>query len=416
MFWKGSPQLDEITAHRDMDGIIRRQIMFDNIRRGRIMALLTIIFELIFIVVTTLALIAKVRNEFHYVYYIILYLLMVLVNAAFLLMARRMKPMAEYTGHELKRMENLLTGYLVFIMTWGSLVSLLDQALYGQVMVYIVNVVTCSVVFIIQARRLLLGYILSGTLIAAGLPFFQQSGDILLGHYVNLSVFLAVSWLASRLLYQTFWRNQAGRLALERANRMLADEIECNKKINEKLSQANFQLRHLSLVDELTGLANRRGLRNFITQAFEQQDVQINRLSAMMIDIDHFKQYNDRYGHAAGDQVLVSIAGILTAMVRCPLDLAVRWGGEEYVYLSFQSDAAQIREMAELVRQRTESLDILHETAPDYDHITISIGTSSMPIDSQAETSQIINSADQAMYAAKAAGRNCVQYWAADIE
>lgn len=210
------------------------------------------------------------------------------------------------------------------------------------------------------------------------------------------------------MLYLDYCRDLAGNLALKRANEQLELKSIQNQQINEKLIQANFQLKQLSLIDELTEIANRRGLRNFISQIFEQHDYPITRLAVIVFDIDNFKLYNDHYGHPAGDQVLTAVAAVLTSMVRSPLEFAARWGGEEFIFLAFDIDETELAVRAEEIRQKVERLGIAHDYSAVSPVITVSIGTSIRPLSDPAEISTIIEAADIAMYIAKEEGRNQV--------
>ncbi|MEA4890452.1 MAG: diguanylate cyclase [Clostridiaceae bacterium] len=387
---------------------MRRQIISSNIQRGRILAKLVIAFDMAFALSDIIAMALHADDAFPYPIYLFFYLLMIAVNVWMLLATRNLKRPPASDEINIRLYEGWQTGYLVFMMTWGSMVSLLDQTLYSQIMVCIINITICSIIFMVQTRQLAVAYLVSTGVLFIGLPFFQNNSNILIGHYINLAVFLSVAWVASRLLFQTFCHDLEGRMALEQTNQKLADEIEYNKQINEKLSQANFQLRHLSLIDELTGIANRRGMRNFISHAFGQSDIPIGHLSVMMIDIDHFKAFNDQYGHEAGDRVLAYIAGEIAGLVHSPLELAVRWGGEEFIFLSFVADRLLFYSQADKLRRQIEALSSSNENTQSYGPITVSIGVSTMPVSDETQTGQIINTADRALYAAKAMGRNHV--------
>ena len=395
--------------------ILRRRALADNIRHGRALALVVICFELVFALMDISALLTHYADRFHYLDYLVLYSLMILANAAFLILARRRKNPVEWTPGQVRVRENALLAYVSFSMVWGSLISLLDQRLYGQVIVFMVNMIASSIIFIIDRRRLWIPFALSAAVLFTGLPFAQPAADVLIGHYVNMTVFIVISWIAARIHYLSYVRNLATNQELERTISLLTAESAHSRLINDKLSQANLQLRQLSLVDELTGLANRRGLRNFISQVFDQQEHPVTNLAVLMIDIDHFKQYNDTYGHFAGDQVLVSIAGLLEQNAHATLDLAARWGGEEFVLLSFQADEARLVALAEDIRRQAENLGIVHASSPTGHLVTVSIGTSLRSVQVAPDVGPVIEAADMAMYEAKNTGRNRVVHSLPDI-
>ena len=110
------------------------------------------------------------------------------------------------------------------------------------------------------------------------------------------------------------------KVLLKRANILLEEEIEENKRINIKLMKANLQLKEAALVDELTGIPNRRSFRNYIDTEFDKHVSKDSALSILMIDIDFFKQYNDNYGHEKGDRVLIEVANQINSVIRNPME------------------------------------------------------------------------------------------------
>jgi diguanylate cyclase (GGDEF)-like protein len=397
---------------------VRRKILTDNLRRGSFLAILVIGIETVFIIIDLIAMATRYHDNFPYLSYLILYAIMLAINITFILLAKAKAAFLAADTSELPDLlsENAILSYMTLVMCWGSLVTLLDQELYGQTLVFMVNMIACSVVFIEDWRRMLVPFAVSSIIILVGLPFFQSNPDILIGHYANLVIFIIVAWLASRFLYHAYRRDLKSRLEIEKTNLLLEDKIEQNRQINEKLNQVNFQLRNLSLVDELTGVANRRGLRNFIDQVFYQKEIPVEHMGALMIDMDHFKQYNDSFGHMAGDQALSAIAGVLKDNAWLPLELVARWGGEEFVLISYSRTADEMNDLADRIRQKVESLADPEEGYGLAGPITVSIGISYRDVDKAADAGPIISDADMAMYSAKRAGRNKVWSYPARIK
>jgi diguanylate cyclase (GGDEF)-like protein len=383
----------------------RRKAIDENFRRGGFLAVLIIILETIFAAVDMVAMALKGNDGFSYVGYLTLYVLMLAINIVFLALAKTRRMASDLDEQGVRLSEIIILTYVAVNMCWGSLVALMDQRLYGQTLAFMVNMVACSVIFIIEWRRMLIPYALSSLILMAGLPFFQKDQNILIGHYINLSVFIIMAWLGSRLLYQDYHRNLKCNLDLEQANQRLEEEIGQNRLINDKLNKVNFQLRNLSMVDELTSVANRRGLRNFIDQAFAQQEQPVTHMGALMVDIDHFKQFNDSFGHSAGDQALVEIARRLEGQLIPPLEMVARWGGEEFIFISFLREENELHELAEAIRQEAEKLADQKDSnlaGP----LTVSIGTGYKSVDRPSDVGPVIEDADMAMYSAKRAGRN----------
>ncbi|OYU00655.1 MAG: diguanylate cyclase response regulator [Burkholderiales bacterium PBB1] len=169
-------------------------------------------------------------------------------------------------------------------------------------------------------------------------------------------------------------------------------------------------LRRAALVDGLTGVANRRRFDEQLQSECERALRNGEPLSLLMIDVDHFKRYNDRYGHPAGDLCLQEVATAVQGLVRRPADQVARYGGEEFAMLLPQTDLTGASHLAERVVAAVEALCIPHEGSPPRRVVTVSVGVASasrMPAANHTALSAeaLIRAADQALYAAKAAGR-----------
>lgn len=160
--------------------------------------------------------------------------------------------------------------------------------------------------------------------------------------------------------------------------------------------------------DALTDLANRHRLNSRLAELWQKDDDTISPVAVIMLDIDHFKLFNDRYGHVAGDACLKRIAACVSAELRNIDDLAVRYGGEELLVLLPKTEASRAIRIAERMRRSVEALAIPHEALGASRIVTMSCGTASAPV-STITASELIAAADTALYAAKRNGRN--QVW-----
>jgi diguanylate cyclase (GGDEF)-like protein len=197
-----------------------------------------------------------------------------------------------------------------------------------------------------------------------------------------------------------------------------------------RLKQATDALKVLSSTDTLTGLANRRAFNDALAREWERMLRSAEPIAALMIDVDHFKKYNDLYGHPQGDQCLAAVAQALQAELMRPTDLAARYGGEEFVVLLPSTAARGARALADRVLERLERLAIPHAASDLGQRLTVSIGWSSFDGDCalwstgqdlrqggpplRAGPADLVAAADRALYAAKAAGRAQSQYAALD--
>ena len=178
---------------------------------------------------------------------------------------------------------------------------------------------------------------------------------------------------------------------------------------NAKLEAANAVLRNLAQVDGLTGIANRRHFDALLDEEFRRARREERPLGLVLVDIDNFKGFNDRYGHLGGDDCLRRVSRCIGEAMRRPGDHVARYGGEELAILLPATDALGCVEVAEHVRGVVECLDIEH-AGSQYGRVTISAGAAAArPHGAECAPSALIKAADVALYQAKGAGRNCVR-------
>ena len=211
---------------------------------------------------------------------------------------------------------------------------------------------------------------------------------------------------------------------LRRIGEMLGNTLQSlhNRKALQKaqteLLEANKQLERLANIDGLTGIANRRlfdsTLLRDVKRCFEQGEA----LSLLLIDVDLFKQYNDAYGHVAGDAALQKIADTLTNSCAGNVDLVARYGGEEFAVILPNTRLDELHAIAARIIRNVKFLDIHHQ-ASDYDNkLTVSIGMACLELSSPCKDAalqssesalSLVQQADRALYRAKASGRNCAK-------
>jgi diguanylate cyclase (GGDEF)-like protein len=175
----------------------------------------------------------------------------------------------------------------------------------------------------------------------------------------------------------------------------------------EELQIANRHLDELASLDGLSGLANRRGFDREIEREWQKAAEANKPLALMMVDIDHFKLFNDRYGHVSGDTCLRAVGETLSLVTLEEAVLVARYGGEEFALLLPGLDINRATALAEEARQAIEDLMINHSESP-MGHVTISIGVDSMIPEKFQSYANLIEAADSALYAAKRRGRNAV--------
>ena len=178
--------------------------------------------------------------------------------------------------------------------------------------------------------------------------------------------------------------------------------------LGEQLSDINRELSAASVLDPLTGLGNRRRLEQFVQALWLARRGRRGPVAFLMIDIDFFKSYNDEYGHQAGDACLKIVAEITAQQLRAGKDLAVRYGGEEFLIVLPDTELNDAIAVGERIRSQIERRAIARPHAPSGDVVTVSIGVATVSPDETEDSSAALGIADAAMYAAKQQGRNLV--------
>ena len=180
-----------------------------------------------------------------------------------------------------------------------------------------------------------------------------------------------------------------------------------------QLERANEQLSRLSVTDGLTGVGNRRLFDATLNAEWTRGARQQQPLALLLIDIDHFKLYNDSYGHQGGDECLRRVAGVLGSCVKRSGELLARYGGEEFVVLLPSNDLPAAAALAQACMDRLSAARIPHRASPLSDWLTISIGVASVVPAQGASPDWLVRRADAALYSAKKLGR--AQYECADV-
>ena len=177
---------------------------------------------------------------------------------------------------------------------------------------------------------------------------------------------------------------------------MLSNELRRRHRAEQVLSE-------LAATDALTGLANRRTLDQRLRLEWDRAQRSTEPLTLLMIDVDHFKAFNDRHGHHGGDEALRTVARVIDDNIRRPADLAARYGGEEFAVVLPHTDAKGAWVIAEHIRSSVEHLP---RFAGAERPITVSIGMSTWDKRNRQSLEALLLSADQALYEAKHGGRN----------
>ena len=196
----------------------------------------------------------------------------------------------------------------------------------------------------------------------------------------------------------TFSQQVAGYVSIIR-------DISKQKGVEDALAAEKLQLESLASIDELTGIANRRTFNRVLEREARRQTRANRDLSLMLLDIDHFKGFNDLYGHVAGDSCLRAVAGAIKSCTLRDADLTARYGGEEFVVLMPLTLGAGAEKIARKVIEAVTALALPH-AGSSYGIVTVSIGIASSGPETGTSSVALVQQADLALYRAKKAGRN----------
>ncbi len=180
-------------------------------------------------------------------------------------------------------------------------------------------------------------------------------------------------------------------------------------KMRSDLVESNRELERLSSLDALTGISNRRRFDYVLSEEWRRAARAKSPMALIMLDIDHFKSYNDAHGHVAGDHVLTRVGEIMESAPRRAGDLVARYGGEEFAFVLAETGPEGATQVAEAVREEVLQLKIAHGGSSVHEYLTISAGVASVVPKPSDDPTELIQLADQALYLAKQRGRNRVE-------
>jgi diguanylate cyclase (GGDEF)-like protein len=234
----------------------------------------------------------------------------------------------------------------------------------------------------------------------AGLIFYQA---------VAANALVMLAYLAAGTLLQLPGREFAyDAMAMVAANVFGASVIYMHEKTSRMRFLEACLLRELVARDGLTGIQNRRMFDQHIQRVWQQAVREQERVAVLLADIDCFKDYNDRYGHQAGDECLRAVAVSLSQCARRPLDFVARYGGEEFAVVLYEASREYVAEVLTRIQRSIAELNIPHEASRVASRLTVSIGAAFILPSSSRTHDGLIQLADEALYSAKEQGRNRV--------
>jgi diguanylate cyclase (GGDEF)-like protein len=256
------------------------------------------------------------------------------------------------------------------------------------------------------------------TAVARFLPALALSALALVGHLLAIhtmqltphpvaqsSTILLISLLAFTLY--AAW-------VLERDERRAWLMARQEEALQHELRQAHDTMAQTARTDNLTQLANRRHFDEVLGQVWADSVARRQSLAVLLVDVDHFKAFNDLYGHPAGDACLRAVAAAMLQCVRKGGDVMARWGGEEFAVVMNDASLDSARLLAERIRAAVHEMARPHAASRSGSVVSVSVGVSAMVPDSHSSLDELLRTADLCLYEAKSRGRNRV--WARDAD
>lgn len=307
----------------------------------------------------------------------------------------------------------LVIGAALTGAVWSS--AYISAALYVPVtmqyvfLLLIVMITAFSLGFSVVVREYFIAYMFTSLWPIAWwslVHYWEQPYNLLIG--LALLAFCALLLYVCNQTYKSF-RNMIS-LAWEREHiaQELGDLTGSLRDRNRQLRDARRQLTELANIDELTGLGNRRLVNSVLKEEINRARRSSGELSLILLDVDHFKNYNDHYGHPAGDDVLQKLAEILQLAATRAGEVAARYGGEEFLLVLPGASAGSALRTASRLRKMVVEEDIPHSASPVAQQITISQGVITVSPDSEIQANDLLELVDKALYNAKDAGRNAI--------
>ena len=182
------------------------------------------------------------------------------------------------------------------------------------------------------------------------------------------------------------------------------------QNLNQQLQSNNEKLQELAVVDELTKVMNRRRFNEYFEQQWQRLKIAQKPLSLIICDVDHFKSYNDAYGHISGDRSLIQVAQILQQSIRKTIDLVARYGGEEFAIILPDCNEHGAKRVAQEIIQQIRFLEIPHQDSKTADYLTVSLGVTTTIPRKDNSPQKFFQATDNLLYRSKQEGRNTYRF------
>lgn len=376
----------------------KAQRALDNVIRLRLVSAIIVAVVFWFSVVNMTFIIAGIREIAGTTEYTLLYVSFLGLNVYTLVRTFKFQSQATDSIPYRRYLERVVSGYVYLMLILSALISWADQAHYGHTMVYVLTLLLTSAFLLTDAKQLLVPLILSAILMVIGLYTYWSPGPELMHILQELFAYVPIAFVISRIMHTSYveaWHSK----------HRLQQQFRENERLNAELKDANSLLEIQAITDDVTSIANRRGLNKHLDQLLAESDGSL-QLSMIMIDIDFFKEFNDLYGHDRGDEVLASVAKVLADIAEELHGFVSRWGGEEFVYVATGLNKEETLGICQRIHDEVGAATIRHERSAVSKYLTVSQGACSGMAQNRKDIALCLQQADRALYRIKTSTRN----------
>jgi diguanylate cyclase (GGDEF)-like protein len=374
---------------------LNEEIAKTNLIRGRIIALTLIAIELCVITLRLILSPEKVLEPPWSYYYILYVALIVYMTAALIFLEWSLKK----KNRNVKLMNAITYISAAFVLAWNMSITLIDVYTGGYLLSYFLALIAVGVILYLKPIPLMIIYLSVHSVYIVLLTHITSQSAVEQGDYINTSIAVVITIFIGLMNYRSKVIVFIQKKTIEQKNKLL-------KKLNDELTKTNKILEYLSQTDGLTGIHNRRMFDELSKECWDACTKDNTRLSVIMMDIDHFKEYNDNFGHQAGDECLIELVNCLKKTAESKETMLARYGGEEFIMMVCGITPKAAYKLAERIRVNVEKLDIKREYKVVADHITLSLGVYCGIPSEESSVSEFIERADRALYFAKQNKRN----------
>lgn len=295
-----------------------------------------------------------------------------------------------------KKFEKIIFVYINLMLILSMVISIIDYTHYKHTITYTFTVIVLSSFFLLNSYWFIFIPV-AISIVVFGFFLYMTSGYFDIYRILFLGMTVPAFAIVSHFFRTFFIQQYVNTKELQEAN-------EKAQQLAQQLSLKNKKLEHVAMLDELTQIANRHGYHQYVEQL--NLDEKPTNVTAILIDIDYFKKYNDYYGHASGDEVLKKVAKVLQQVCIQKESFVARWGGEEFLILAKNKSKEDILKLYEVIVRKIDFCKIQHAKSEVSNYLTLCVGAYQDELYTVDQLHHFIIEADSILYEVKEAGRN----------